>query len=74
MQINLCNDSKWSRYKRAGMIMKTHKLLWNILFSNKKSGLYGAFCDLESLVLMQNIRSTCGRKLCLVLSCNPTPY
>ena len=27
-----------ARYKRADMIMKTHKLLWNILFYNQKLG------------------------------------
>ena len=33
------------------MIMKMHKLLWKILFANQKSGISGAFRDLESLVL-----------------------
>ena len=39
------------------MIMKTHKLLWNILFSNQKSGVYGVLSDLGSLFLLQNIIS-----------------
>ena len=39
------------------MIMKTHKLLWNILFSNQKSGVYSVLSDLGSLFLLQNIIS-----------------
>ena len=33
--------------------MKTHKLIWNILFSNQKSGVSGVFRDLGPLVLYQ---------------------
>ena len=32
------------------MEMNLHKLLWNILFSNQKSGVSGVFCDMEPLV------------------------
>ena len=32
-----------ARYKRADMIMKTHKLLWNILFCNQKLGVSDVF-------------------------------
>ena len=39
------------------MIMKTHKLLWKILFSNQKSGVYSVLSDLGSLFLLQNIIS-----------------
>ena len=31
--ICVSNNSKWSRYQGVDMIMKTHKLLWGILFS-----------------------------------------
>ena len=34
----------------ADMIMKTHKLIWNILFSKQKSGAAGVFRDLGPLV------------------------
>ena len=37
------------------MIMKTHKLLWKILFANQKSRVCGVFHDLGSLVLPQNV-------------------
>ena len=33
------------------MIMKTHKLLWNILFADQESGVSGVFHNLGSLVL-----------------------
>ena len=37
------------RYERADMIMKTHNLLWNILFSNQKSGVsFAGFSSLEN--------------------------
>ena len=32
--------------------MKTHKSLWNILFSNQKYGVSGVFRDLRPLVLL----------------------
>ena len=32
-----------------------HKLLWEILFANHKSGMSGVFCDLRSLVLSENV-------------------
>ena len=32
---DLCNDSKRSRYKRVDMLMKTYRLLWEILFFNQ---------------------------------------
>ena len=31
-----------------------HKLLWKIWFVNQKFGVSGVFCDLGSLVLLQN--------------------
>ena len=43
--------------KKTDVIMKTRKLLWNILFSNKKSGVSGVFRDLGPLVLLQNENS-----------------
>ena len=49
------NDSKWSRYGRVDMIMKTHELLWDILFSNQKSGASGVFRNLGPTVSLQNI-------------------
>ena len=42
------------------MIMKMHKLLWKILFSNQKFGLFGVFGDLGPLFLLQNAKITCG--------------
>ena len=57
---DLCNDSKWTRYNRADMIMKTRKILWNILFSNWKS-------DLKiSLVLSYSFLDLQCRKMFLV--------
>ena len=44
----------------AYMIMKMHKLLWKILFSNQKFGLFGVFRDLGPLFLLQNAKITCG--------------
>ena len=38
------------------MILKTRKLLWNILFSNQKSGVLR---DLGPLFLLQKVKSTC---------------
>ena len=38
--------------KKTDVIMKTRKLLWNILFSNQKSGVSGVFRDLGPLVLL----------------------
>ena len=32
---------------RADTIMKTHKLLWKILFAKQKSGASDVFCDLD---------------------------
>ena len=34
--------------------MKTHKSLWNILFSNQKYGVSCVFRDLRPLVLLPN--------------------
>ena len=45
------------------MNMATHKLLWNILSSNRKSGASGAS---ETLVLLQNVKSTYRGVLYLV--------
>ena len=42
------------------MIMKMHKLLWKILLSNQKFGLFGVFHDLGPLFLLQNAKITCG--------------
>ena len=42
------------------MIMKMHKLLWKILLSNQKFGLFGVFHDLGPLFLFQNAKITCG--------------
>ena len=43
--------------------MKTHKLLRIILFSNQKSGVSVVLRNLGPLVLLQNLKSTCGKKL-----------
>ena len=48
------------------MIMKTHKLLWNILFTNQKCGVSGVFRDLGLLVLLQNLKIPCGGVLYFV--------
>ena len=37
------------------MIMKTHKLSWNILFAAQESGVSDVFHNLGSLVLPQNV-------------------
>ena len=49
----------WSRYNKTDMIMKTHKLLWNFLISNPKSGVFGMLCDLGPLVLLKETKVTC---------------
>ena len=43
--------SEADKRKRADMIMKLHKFLWKISFSNKKSGVSDAFHNLGPLVL-----------------------
>ena len=41
------------------MVMKTHKLIWNILFFNQKSDVYGVFRYLGPLVLLRNANECC---------------
>ena len=43
--------SKAEMRERDDMIMKTHKLVWNMMFSNQKSGVSGMFHDLGPVIL-----------------------
>ena len=58
------------------MIIKTHRLLWNILFQTKKLGVSGVFHDSGLLVLLLNVKNTCGGLLYLVkvYAVNLHPY
>ena len=58
------------------MVRKTHRLLWNILFQTKKLGASGVLHDSGLLVLLLNVKSTCGGLLYLVkfYAANLHPY
>ena len=43
--------------KIPDMVMKTQKLLLDILFCNRKSGVSGMLRDFRTLVLLQNVKA-----------------
>ena len=53
--------------KTAEMIMKTHKLLRNILIPNQKSGVSDEFYNLEILVFLKKLLGNFRRKVMATL-------
>ena len=53
--------------KGAEMIMKTHKLLHNILFPNQKSGVSDEFYNLGILVFLEKLLGNFRRKVMATL-------